>query len=148
MKFLERFYDNELDDQEAKIVFFYPFLKITSRIINHLNCKFEDNTSEFLNNFCQGQFDLEDPPRNPTLVATKAKPLIIQPNPHPSRHVSMEAMPNHPTTTQTLVLSIVLALIRSVMNHPHPFATYVDFAKILTQSNGWIVRCTILPLAS
>ena len=65
VKMLDRFYEKELDNNEAKIIFFYAFpVTQIQDYVRHGQRNFDQETIEDLKNFFQGHFDAAPPKKN------------------------------------------------------------------------------------
>ncbi len=65
VKLLDCCYERELDDDEAKILFFYSFPKEHIQdYVHHGKRDFDIDTLEFLKNFFQGHYDANPPKKN------------------------------------------------------------------------------------
>ncbi len=75
IKLLNHCYEKDLDDEEAKVLFFYPSLRNECDYIHFGNCDFDSETVEDLKIFSKATA-MPVHPSNPIVTMTKAKPLV------------------------------------------------------------------------
>ncbi len=141
--------ETELDNDKAKILFFYSFPKEHIQdYVYHGNFDFDLETFEDHKNFFQGNYDANPPKKTDKQNVWHNKKgqssclllsflvTMMMPPPH---------LLLHPIVVPMTDLAIVLALVNNVTPAHHVPVINVDSAKT-TQSSRMIVKCTTLPL--
>ncbi len=148
---LHCFYEKELGNNNAKILFFYFPKEHIQDYVYHGNRDIDLKILEDLMKFFQDHYDANPPKKllnkmigimriaNPLVVIVSPSILLTKMMQHP--HLS-----HHPSVVPMTDLAIILVLVKNLMSVFNVFVTNAVSAKTPMLLNGMDVKCTILLL--